>query len=211
MIVKVRDRPRKDKVFQFVLGLGLFVGVHLARVVAPGWRDAAIARWGEGPWKGLYSLASLLGLILLGRGYTAAYGEMPLLYEPASWGRHVLWSVMAAAFVLAVASGGPVGRIRRSVGDPLLVATILWASAHLLVRSDVLHVLLFGGFLVWAVADLISVRRRRAAGLVERSMLAAGPTPWIADGIALAVGIGLYLAFMLGVHEWLFGVSPVGR
>ena len=42
-------------------------------------------------------------------------------------------------------------------------------------------------------------------------MLAAGPTPWIADGIALAVGIGLYLAFMLGVHEWLFGVSPVGR
>lgn len=199
---------------QFVLGLGLFVGVHLAQVVAPDWRAAAIARWGEGPWKGLYSLLSLAGLVLLGRGYTAAYGETPLLYEPAAWGRHVLWAVMAVAFVLAIASGGPVGRIRRAVGDPLLLATIVWSAAHLLVRSDVLHVLLFGGFLVWAVTAFVSSHRRRAAERVAGHdagpVLAAGATPWIADGVAIAVGIGLYLAFMLGLHEWLFGVSPIG-
>lgn len=196
--------------FQFVAGLVLFAGVHLSRAVAPGWREAAIARWGEGTWKGVYSALSLVGLVLLGRGYTAAYGETPLLYTTPEWGRHVLWLVMAAAFVLAVASGGPVGRIRRFVGDPLLVATILWAAAHLLVRSDVLHVLLFGGFLAWALTDLVSVRRRRAAGLAQGPALAAGSTPWVADGVALVVGIGLYLAFMLGVHEWLFGVSPIG-
>ena len=195
---------------QFVLGLGLFVAVHLSRVVMPGWREAAIARWGEGAWKGIYSALSLAGLVLLGRGYTAAYGETPLLYVPPDWGRHVLWLAMAFAFVLAIASGGPVGRIRRAVGDPLLVATIVWAAAHLLVRSDVLHVLLFGGFLLWAVADLVSVRRRRAAGLADGPVLASGATPWIADGVALVVGLGLYLAFMAGLHEWLFGVSPVG-
>lgn len=194
----------------FLVGLLLFIAVHLARVVAPSGRAAAIERFGEGGWKGVYSLVSLIALILLGRGYSAAYGDTPLLYDPPAWGRIVPWLLLAAAFVLAVASGGPVGRIRRFVGDPLLVATMLWAAAHLFVRGDALHVALFGGFLLWAAVTFWDSRRRRLRGAVAGPQLAAGATPWIADAIALVVGIGLYLGFMVFLHQWLFGVSPIG-
>ena len=193
----------------FLFGLGLFLAVHLVRVAAPGVREAAIARIGDGGWKGLYSLASLGGLMLLGRGYSEAYGTTAPLYDLPDWGRFVPWLLMSAAFVLAVSSGGPVGRIRRAVGDPLLIATILWAAAHLFVRSDWLHVLLFGGFLVWAMVDLVDIRRRRAAGITPAPVLAEGRMAWVADGIALVAGLGLYLAFMAFLHQWLFGVSPV--
>ena len=41
-----------------VAGLLVFLGVHSVSIVAPGWRGATVARLGERPWKGLYSLAA---------------------------------------------------------------------------------------------------------------------------------------------------------
>ena len=47
----------------------------------------------------------------------------------------------------------------------MLLAVKLWAVAHLLANGTLADVLLFGGFLAWAVADRISVKRRaRGAG-----------------------------------------------
>ena len=48
-----------------VLGLIVFLGVHSVRMLANDWRTAQIARIGDGPWKGLYSLASLAGMLLI--------------------------------------------------------------------------------------------------------------------------------------------------
>ena len=42
----------------------------------------------------------------------------------------------------------------------MLLAVKLWAVAHLLANGTLADVLLFGGFLAWAVADRISVKRR---------------------------------------------------
>ena len=48
-----------------ILGLVIFLGAHSTRVFAEGWRSAQLARMGEKGWKGAYSLASLVGLVLL--------------------------------------------------------------------------------------------------------------------------------------------------
>ena len=48
-----------------LLGLILFLGVHSVRIVAEGWRTRTRERLGEGAWKGLYSLLSLLGFALI--------------------------------------------------------------------------------------------------------------------------------------------------
>jgi uncharacterized membrane protein len=48
-----------------VLGLLIFLGSHSVRVFAQGWRRETVARIGEGPWKGLYSVVSLVGLVLI--------------------------------------------------------------------------------------------------------------------------------------------------
>ena len=52
-----------------MLGLVLFLGVHSTRIVADGWRTATIARVGEKPWKGIYSLLSIAGFVLLAAAY----------------------------------------------------------------------------------------------------------------------------------------------
>jgi uncharacterized membrane protein len=41
----------------------------------------------------------------------------------------------------------------------MLAAVKLWAVAHLLANGTLADVLLFGGFLAWAVADRIAVKR----------------------------------------------------
>ena len=48
-----------------ILGLVLFLGVHSTRIVADGWRGATIARIGALPWKGLYTVVSIAGFVLL--------------------------------------------------------------------------------------------------------------------------------------------------
>ena len=64
--------------------------------------------------------------------------------------------------------------------------------------------LLFGAFLVWAVADRIAVKRRA----VPRVVAGAPPKPGN-DAIAVLAGLLLYVAFVLWGHQWLIGVSPL--
>ena len=85
-----------------------------------------------------------------------------MLYTPPTALRHVALLLMLPVFPLLVAAYVP-GRIKTMAKHPMLLATKLWALAHLLANGTLADVLLFGGFLVWAVADRISVKRRPAA------------------------------------------------
>jgi uncharacterized membrane protein len=86
----------------------------------------------------------------------------------------------------------------------MLAATKLWAFAHLLSNGTLADVLLFGGFLAWAVADRISLKKRPA-----RPIPGAPPSP-MNDVIAVVAGLALYALFVFRAHAWLFGVSPLG-
>ena len=55
-----------------VAGLLLFLGVHSTRVFADGWRKQTRVRMGAGSFKGVYSLISLAGFVLLVWGYGVA-------------------------------------------------------------------------------------------------------------------------------------------
>ena len=96
------------------------------------------------------------------------------------------------------------GRIQRLTKHPMLVATKLWAVAHLLANGMLADVVLFGAFLAWAVADRISLKRR------EPVPVPGAPASRWNDLIAVVAGLGLYLAFVFGAHRWLIGVSPMG-
>src|SRR5688500_2881932 len=141
-----------------LLGLIVFLGVHSISIVAPNWRDAMLARMGEGAWKGLYSVISIVGFVLLVWGYGQARMEAVVLYNPPVWTRWI-----AAALLLQVcpllAPYLP-GRIKAALKHPMLVAVKIWALAHLIANGTSADVLLFGGFLAWAVLDRISLKRR---------------------------------------------------
>ena len=156
-----------------VVGLVIFLGVHSVSIVAPGWRTATVARLGERPWKGLYSLASAVGLALIVIGYGMARRDPVVLYTPPAALRHLALVVMLPVFPLLFAAYLP-GRIRAAAKHPFLLAVKLWALAHLLANGMLADVLLFGGFLAWAVADRISVKRRPARADARGAGGAAG-------------------------------------
>jgi len=54
----------------FILGLVLFLGSHSVRVFADGWRSKMIENMGEKMFKGMYSVASLVGFVLLVYGFS---------------------------------------------------------------------------------------------------------------------------------------------
>ncbi|ESR23610.1 NnrU family protein [Lutibaculum baratangense] len=191
--------------FVLVLGLVLFLGVHSERIVAPGFREAFIARRGDNAWKGLYSLLSLLGIVLVVWGYGLARLDPVVIYSPPVWMRHISLVLLMPVFVLIVSAYAP-GHIKAKAKHPMLAAVKLWAFAHLLANGTLADVLLFGSFLAWAVVDRISLKRRPAS---KPGHEVKGQPNWANDVIALVVGATIYVAFLLFLHEWLIGVSPL--
>jgi len=184
-----------------ILGLVLFLGMHSVRIVAGPLRDAqVVAR--PGLWKGLYSLVSAVGLGLIIWGWMLYRPAAPVLYDPPVWGRHLAMALVWPAFILLAGSNGPVGKIKAAVQHPMLIGIILWSLAHLLANGDLASVLLFGGFLVFSVADLVS-----ALGHKTPAPVAVGVLP---DVIMVVAGTALYALFVFVLHRLLFGVSPLG-
>jgi uncharacterized membrane protein len=184
-----------------IIGLVVCLGIHSIALAAPGFRNRLIGRMGEGPWKGLYSLVAAVGFVLIVYGFRAARESPVALYSPPGWMRYVTFLLMLPVFPLLIAAYLP-GRIKTAMKHPMLAAVKFWALAHLLANGLLADVLLFGGFLAWAVVDRISLKRRVQA-------VPAAPAGRFNDLIAVAVGLALYLVFIEWAHLRLFGVSPL--
>ena len=187
-----------------IAGLILFLGIHSVRIVAEERRSAAIARMGEGPWKGIYSVVAFIGLALIVWGYGLSRLDPVVLWDPPIWTRHIAVTLNLIAFVLFAFYLVPSGRIKARLGHPMILSVKVWAFAHLIANGTLADLLLFGTFLVWAVADFaVSRRRDRQAGIVRT----AGPPR--NDLIAVAAGVLVWAAFVWRLHEWIIGVSPL--
>jgi uncharacterized membrane protein len=196
---------RETTMVVLVIGLVIFLGLHSVRIVADDWRSAQIARLGEGPWKGLYSLVAAVGLALIVWGYGLARTAPVDLWSPPLWTRHLASLLTLPAFVLLAAAYVPGTRIKAAIGHPMVVGTKLWAFAHLLSNGRLADVLLFGGFLAWSVLLFAASRRRDRA---QGKSYVAGPLS--RDLIAVGVGALAWVAFALWLHGPLIGVRPFG-
>ena len=186
-----------------IAGLVLFLGMHMLPMFA-GVRAGLVSRLGENGYKGLFTLVSLAGFALAIYGYGVARFEgSPVIYDPPFWLRHVTMLLMVPVFIFLAAAYVPC-RIQKTLKHPMLVAVKLWAFSHLLANGDLASVLLFGGFLAWAVADRISLKRRGpGAGQLAAT---AGDPGRFSDMIVILIGLALYGAFVWKLHAWLIGV-----
>ncbi len=185
-----------------IIGLIMFHGLHSFRMIAPQWRSARIASMGEGPWKGAYSIASVIAFVVLVWGYYQASQDFDYLYTPPAWGRHLAYLLMALSFVSLMVFNLKPGILKPALDHPFLLAVILWSIAHLLVNGTLASTLLFGSFLIWAILNRISVARRDAP------LPARGPVS--NDIMAVVSGLVLWFLFIWKLHYWLFGVAPLG-
>lgn len=187
------------------LGLLIFLGVHSIRIVAEPWRNAQIAHWGVNGWKARYSLASIVGFVLIIWGYGLARSQTYSLWSPPLWGRHLTFTLTAVAFVLFAASHVPGNRIKAVIGHPMVAGVALWALAHLLAKGTPAALVLFGAFLGWAVVDFVAASRRE-----PRQGLASCAGGFRPDAIAVVAGLAMWAVFAWLLHGWLIGVRLLG-
>ena len=188
-----------------MLGLLIFLGVHSVRIVADPWRSAMRARLGEGAWKGIYSLLSLAGFALLIWGYGQARQAPVVLWTPPVSMRHLAALLTAIAFIFLAAAYVPRNGIKARLHHPMVLAVKTWALAHLLANGTLADVLLFGGFLAWAIVLFAASRLRdRANGTVYPAGTSSG------TAVTVVVGLAAWAAFAFWLHGMLIGVRPFG-
>jgi len=188
-----------------IVGLVIFLGGHSVRIFADDWRTRQISKVGENAWKGLYSLVSIAAFVLVVWGFGKARQQPVLLYVPAIWLRHLNALFTLAAFVLVAAAYVPRNRLKAAVGHPMLAGVKLWAFGHLLATGMLHDLVLFGAFLIWAVANFVVSRRRDGRMGVTYP---AGTTT--GDLITLVAGIGVWAVFAFWAHLHWIGVAPFG-
>jgi uncharacterized membrane protein len=186
-----------------IIGLILFLGMHMTRPVAEGWRTQMIARLGAGAWRGLYSLVSLVGLVLIVVGFGMAREHPVVLYSPPLFLRHLNALFTLIAFVLFAAAYVPRNHIKSAIGHPLVAGVKTWAFGHLLATGMLRDVVLFGAFLLWAIVAFAALRRRdrRSGTRYPRGTLAN-------DLLSVGLGVAGWSVFAFWLHQPLIGVSP---
>lgn len=188
-----------------IAGLVVFLGVHSLRMFAPYWRAQTMERLGQGPWKGLYSLVALAGLVMIAWGFDLARDQPVIVWTPPTGMRHAAALLTLLAFVLLAAAYVPGNQIKARLHHPMVLGVKSWALAHLLATGMLAHLLLFGSFLAWAVLNFRAARLRDRA---EGKTYAPGSAR--ATVIALVLGGAGWTTFAFGLHGLLIGIKPFG-
>lgn len=167
-----------------IAAAAFFVLLHLLISGTPV-RDTITGRIGEGPYMGLFSLASVAGIAWL----VVAFGQARM-----TAGNDVLWSVtpltrwiqllLQLLAMLLVVPGlttpnptsvrqegtlqkpDVVKGMLRITRHPFLWGVAIWAGGHLLVNGDAAGIILFGSLLALALFGTVSIdaKRRRKLG-----------------------------------------------
>ena len=99
----------------------------------------------------------------------------------------------------------PRNQIKAKLHHPMVLATKVWALAHLLANGSLANTVLFGSFLVWSVLLFAASRRRDRR---EQTAYPAGTASMTA--VTVAVGVVAWAVFAFWLHRVLIGASPFG-
>jgi uncharacterized membrane protein len=175
-------------------GLLIFILTHLIREIRL--RDRLIQVLGMGPYKIAYSLAALLGLILIVWGKSIA--PFVMVWQPAYELRQISHFLMLPALVLFTAGNLPHSHLRFYLRHPMLLGTVVWGAAHLWANGDFASILLFGSLGAWALIKFFSLLKQKSQDNEMPGYL------W--DITAVIVGFVLYGVIFV-YHGDLFGVG----
>ncbi len=183
------------------LGMALFAGPHLLSSIAPAQRDRLMARFGEGAYKGLYSLLSAIGVILIGYAYWVSRGSGEMLYVAQGTMRHATMGLATLGMIL-IAAGHGKSHIRLWLQNPFSIGIVLWSIGHLLS---------VGKFAAdWAWLTFLAVALVDIAVSVARGKKPEFQPVWRSDIIAVIAGLVVTALLVLLFHPYVLGVKLTG-
>lgn len=180
-----------------ILGLFLWVAVHLWKRIAPNFRQMLDNKMGAGPARGVVALLLFASVILMIIGYKAAPHQP--VYAPLPGMGHANNLLMVVAVIL-MGMGASKGKMRAWLRHPMLTGVIVWAVAHLLVNGDMSALILFGGMAIWALLQMMLINR------AEGAWMRPEPGP-IKGDIRLLIISAVIFSVIAGIHIWA-GYNP---
>ena len=189
----------------FLIGLLIFLASHSSRIFAESWRNKMIDQIGEVKWKGLYTIISLIGFIVMVIGYGQARENTIVLWQPNAFLIYIALLLNLIALIFLAGSSPSNNAIRLKLKHPMILGVKVWALAHLLSNGTLVDLILFGSFLIWAVLDFRSARKRPIL-VPEKAEISTKATV-----ITIASGVVLWIVFIFGLHQYLIGVSPLAQ
>jgi uncharacterized membrane protein len=183
-----------------IIGLIIFLGSHSCRIFAEPWRNHMIDRLGEVKWKGFYTIISLIGFVIMVIGYGQARQNTLILWQPNALLVYIALALNLVAFVFLAGSSPSNNAVRLKLKHPMILGVKVWALAHLLANGTLVDLILFGSFLLWAVLDFRSARKR-PIHIPEKALVSTKAT----------IVVVLWAAFIFGLHQYLIGVSPLAQ
>lgn len=183
------------------LGAILFAGPHLFSTLLPAVRDGLKARLGPGPWRGVYSVAVLLGVVFLTLAYRdGGAAGVENLYLPSPGAKHITMLLALLGFILIAASHGK-GYIKAFVKQPMSFGVALWSAGHLLANGEKTVVVIFGSLLLVALVDIVFS--------MARGKMPAHEPRLRSDIIAVVAGTLLYAVLLFGFHPYVLQVPVI--
>jgi uncharacterized membrane protein len=166
-----------------IIACAYFLLIHFG-VSGTRLRDGLVSRLGPGPYRGVFALASVIGLVWMSYAYrhapTVELWGLVLGFRPAA---HVLVFIAFLFVVIGLATPSPtrvgmesrVGEgseaargIVRITRHPFLWGVALWALVHLIVNGDLASLILFGSLLALAVIGTLFIDAKRQRNFGEQ-------------------------------------------
>lgn len=180
-----------------IAGLFIWTAVHLFKRVKPEARAALDEKLGAGPTRGIISLILLASITLMVFGFRGA--EYRPIYALGTWAI-VVNNLLMLVVMFLLGAGSSKGITRQWIRHPMLIGTIIWAAAHLLVNGDLTSIILFGGIAIWADASIIAINIREGAW--ER------PTGGTIQGDRKTAIIAIVVFIVIATIHYFAGRSP---
>ncbi|MBW7922602.1 MAG: NnrU family protein [Rubellimicrobium sp.] len=212
--------------FEYVAAWAVFLLSHMIPA-RPGLRGRLVGMLGRRGYTIAYSILSVVIFLWLVR----AAGRAPFvgLWPRPDWGPWFVLAMMTLALGILTfglgrpnpfsfgGSGGAFDPARagvlRFVHHPVLATAFLWALAHMVVNGDLAHVILFGGFVGFAIFGKLALdarnRRRMGEAAWAEAVAATRAAPLRpAWGTLVRALVTLALVLVLvALHPWLAGID----
>ena len=183
------------------IGILLFGGSHLFSILFPAVRYRLQAWWGEQRYKIVYSLASVVGLVLMFWGYAQTRDSSEMLYAPLTGAKHMTMLLALLGFICISGFHGK-GYIKKWLQNPFSIGISLWSIGHLLVNGKMPVVLIYLTFLIVSVLDIAANMMRGNRPEFEPKIKS--------DVIAVVMGLVIYALLLFVFHPYVIGVKLVG-
>jgi len=180
-----------------IVGLVLFIGVHLVPAMAP-LKRILVLKLGAAKYKGLFALVSIAGLVFIVLGWREATLNISSYWQPVSWAS-IGAAILMYFGLFFFFSNMQKTNLQRITAHPMTWGVVLWASAHLLANGDEKSVNLFGTFLAYSLFAIWSANQRGAKASKEK-------VDWLVD-LKRAAIVGVVFSGLFYLHEYISGVA----